>query len=174
MSGSALADAARYGKLMQKIVAQDDQYPAAFAAALTAASSVIGPIVPPLDPLVVYALIATRASATCSSAASSRYLRSGSPSGPDRLRREAPHFPVEPPTPLRDSPRITWQAFPALLMPVVLLGGIYSGVTTPTEAAAIAAAYSLVVSAALYRSVSWRNLYDALLNSARTARRSAS
>jgi C4-dicarboxylate transporter, DctM subunit len=78
-------------------------------------------------------------------------------------------FPVEPPTPLRELPGITWRALPALLMPVVLLGGIYSGVTTPTEAAAIAAAYALLVSAALYHSVSWRDLHHALLNSARTS-----
>jgi tripartite ATP-independent transporter DctM subunit len=79
------------------------------------------------------------------------------------------HFPVEPPTPLRDLPGITWRALPALLMPVVLLGGIYSGVTTPTEAAAIAAAYALLVSAAVYHSVSWRDLHHALLSSARTS-----
>jgi tripartite ATP-independent transporter DctM subunit len=81
-------------------------------------------------------------------------------------RRRA--FPVEAPTPLRELPGITRNALPALLMPVVLLGGIYSGVTTPTEAAAVAAAYALAVSAALYRSVSWRDLHAALINSART------
>ncbi len=77
------------------------------------------------------------------------------------------NFPVETPIPLRELPGITWRALPALMMPVVLLGGIYSGVTTPTEAAAVAAAYALIVSAALYRSISWRDLYLALLNSAR-------
>ena len=63
------------------------------------------------------------------------------------------NFPVEEPVPLRELPRITWHALPALMMPVVLLGGIYSGVTTPTEAAAVAAAYALLVSVVLYRSV---------------------
>jgi tripartite ATP-independent transporter DctM subunit len=77
------------------------------------------------------------------------------------------NFPVEPPTPLRELPRITWEAFPALMMPMVLLGGIYSGVTTPTEAAAAAAAYALLISAILYRSVGWRDLYQSLLASAR-------
>jgi tripartite ATP-independent transporter DctM subunit len=52
-------------------------------------------------------------------------------------------------------------------MPVVLLGGIYGGITTPTEAAAVAAAYALLVSAALYRSVTWGGIYDSLLSSAR-------
>ena len=53
------------------------------------------------------------------------------------------NFPVEAPMPLRELPRITCRRFPALMMPVVLLGGIYGGVTTPTEAAAVAAAYAL-------------------------------
>ena len=71
--------------------------------------------------------------------------------------------------PLRKLPRITWDAFPSLMMPVVLLGGIYSGVMTPTEAAAVAAAYALLISAGLYRSVSWRGFYNSLAISARTS-----
>jgi tripartite ATP-independent transporter DctM subunit len=169
MSGSALADAAASGKLMQKMMTQDGKYPAAFAAALTAASSVMGPIIPPSIPLVIYALI---------SDTSVGYLFLGGvvPGVLVGLAQMAliavtarrRSFPVEPPVPLRALPSITWNALPALLMPVVLLGGIYSGVTTPTEAAAVAAAYALAVSAALYRSVSWRDMYDALINSART------
>jgi TRAP-type C4-dicarboxylate transport system permease large subunit len=54
------------------------------------------------------------------------------------------------------------------MMPVVLLGGIYSGVMTPTEAAAVAAAYALLISAGLYRSVSWRDFYHSIAVSART------
>ena len=72
------------------------------------------------------------------------------------------NFPVEPPVALRELPKITWEAFPSLMMPVVLLGGIYGGATTPTEAAALAAAYALVISAGLYRSVSLRSFYDSL------------
>ena len=64
------------------------------------------------------------------------------------------NFPVEPPIPLRELPRVTWEAFPALLMPVILLVCLYSGATTPTEAAAAAAMYSLLVSAFLYRTMS--------------------
>jgi tripartite ATP-independent transporter DctM subunit len=65
-------------------------------------------------------------------------------------------------------PRITLRAFPALMMPVVLLGGIYSGITTPTEAAAVAAAYALVISALLYRSVSFKDFYESVRTSAHT------
>jgi tripartite ATP-independent transporter DctM subunit len=170
MSGSALADAAASGKVMQQMMTQDGKYTASFAAAVTAASSVMGPIIPPSIPLVIYALI---------SDTSVGYLFLGGVV-PGLLMGLAQmaliatiakrrSFPVEPPTPLRDLPGITWRAMPALLMPVVLLGGIYSGVTTPTEAAAIAAAYSLLVSAVLDRSIGWRDLHRALLSSARTS-----
>ena len=168
MSGSALADAAGTGKLMQKMMTQDGKYPASFAAALTAASSVIGPIIPPSIPLVIYALI---------SDTSIGYLFLGgiipgvlvglAQMALIALVAKRRGFPVEKPVPLRELPGITWRAFPALMMPVVLLGGIYGGVTTPTEAAAVAAAYALIVSAVLYRSVTWRGLYTSLLSCGR-------
>ena len=78
------------------------------------------------------------------------------------------NFPVEAPVPVRELPRITWEALPSLMMPVVLLGGIYGGVMTPTEAAAVAAAYALLISAGLYRSVSWADFYRSIAVSART------
>jgi tripartite ATP-independent transporter DctM subunit len=77
------------------------------------------------------------------------------------------NFPVESRVPLRELPRVTWEALPALMMPVILLGLLYSGVTTPTEAAAAAAAYALLVSALLYRSISWQDVYKSLATSAR-------
>jgi tripartite ATP-independent transporter DctM subunit len=77
------------------------------------------------------------------------------------------NFPVEERVPLRELPRITWEALPALLMPVILLGCLYSGVTTPTEAAAVAAAYALLISVLLYRSVRFRDVYRSLATSAR-------
>jgi C4-dicarboxylate transporter, DctM subunit len=168
MSGSALADAASSAKLMQTLMTRDGRYPASFAAALTAVSAVIGPIIPPSIPLVLYALI---------SDTSIGYLFLGGVV-PGLLlgavqmaliafiaRRR--NFPVEPAVPMREWPRITWEAFPALMMPVILLGCLYSGITTPTEAAATAAAYALAVSAFLYRNVGWRDIYRSLVTSAR-------
>ncbi len=170
MSGSAIADAAGTGKMMQNMMTANGKYRASYAAALTAATAVIGPIIPPSIPMILYALV---------SDASIGYLFLGGVI-PGLLmaaaqmvivaigaRRE--NFPVEAPTPLRDLPRITWQALPTLMMPVVLLGGIYSGITTPTEAAAVAAAYALVISVLLYRSVSFRAFYKSVLDSARTS-----
>ena len=168
MSGSAIADAAGSGKVMQTMMTEGNRYPAAYAAALTAASAVIGPIIPPSIPMIYYALV---------SDASIGYLFLGGVV-PGVLmgvalmvmvaiaaRRRS--FPVEAPIPLRDYPRITLRAFPALMMPVVLLGGIYGGVMTPTEAAAVAALYALMVSVLLYRSVSPRAFYRSLVDSAR-------
>ena len=168
MSGSALADAAGSGKLMQTLMTKDGKYTASFAAALSAASAVIGPIIPPSIPLVLYALV---------SDTSIGYLFLGGvipglllgvvQMGLVAFTAKRRNFPVERAVPLRELPGITWEAFPALMMPVILLGCLYSGVTTPTEAAAVAALYALLVSAFLYRSIGGREVYDSLLRSAR-------
>lgn len=170
MSGSAIADAAGSGKIMQKLMTDDDRYPPSYAAALTAATAVIGPIIPPSIPMIIYAFV---------SDASIGYLfLAGVVPGllmtlflmiqvAYQARRRK--FPVEPPTPLRELPRLTLEAFPALMMPVVLLGGIYSGITTPTEAAAVAAGYALLIAAGLYRSVTFSEFYHSVLASARTS-----
>lgn len=170
MSGSAIADAAGSGKIMQKLMTDGGRYPPSYAAALTAATAVVGPIIPPSIPMIIYAFV---------SDASIGYLFLGGvvpgllmtlflmiQVGYQARRRK---FPVEPPTPLRELPRITLDAFPALMMPVVLLGGIYSGITTPTEAAAVAAGYALLIAAGLYRSVTFSDFYHSVLASARTS-----
>ncbi len=168
MSGSALADAAGTGKVMQRMMTADGKYTASFAAALTAASSVIGPIIPPSIPMVIYALVSdTSVGYLFLGGVIPGVLMGLAQMGVIAVTARRRNFPVEKPTPLADLPRITWRAFPALMMPVVLLGGIYGGATTPTEAAAVAAAYALLVSALLYRSLSWRDVYASLASSAR-------
>jgi tripartite ATP-independent transporter DctM subunit len=169
MSGSAIADAAGSGRLMQNMMTREGKYTPSFAAALTAASSVIAPIIPPSIPLVLYALV---------SDASIGYLfiagiLPGLLLGLAQMiavaviaRRRA--FPVEQAVPVRQIPAITLQALPALMMPVVLLVGMRGGVMTPTEAAAVAALYGFAISAILYRSLTLRQTYDALLASARS------
>ena len=168
MSGSALADAAGSGKVMQAMMTRDGKYTPGFAAALSAVSSVIGPILPPSIPLVLYALV---------SGTSIGYLFIGGvlPGlllGAVQMAliywlAKTRRFPVEAKVPLAELPRITREAFPALMLPVILLGCLYSGITTPTEAAGVAAAYALLVSAALYRSMRWADVYESLLTSAK-------
>jgi C4-dicarboxylate transporter DctM subunit len=168
MSGSALADAAGSGKIMQTLMTKDGKYTPSFAAALTAASSVIGPIIPPSIPLVLYALISDTSIGYLFLAGVVPGLLIGAVQmGLIAFTARKRNFPVEAPVPLRELPRLTWEAFPALMMPVILLGLLYSGVTTPTEAAAAAAAYALLISAFLYRSIGWRDVYRSLVSSAR-------
>jgi C4-dicarboxylate transporter DctM subunit len=169
MSGSAIADAAGVGRMVINMMTRDGRYTPAYAAAVTAASAVIGPIIPPSIPLVLYGLI---------SDASIGYLfMAGIVPGlmlgvvlmaMNAYLAKRRNFPVEQAVPLRELPGITLRAIPALMMPVVLLGGIYSGVMTPTEAAAVAALYALVISIFLYRSVTVSGAYNALLSSGRS------
>jgi C4-dicarboxylate transporter, DctM subunit len=170
MSGSAIADAAGSGRIIAEMMTRDGRYSRSFAAALTASAAVIGPIIPPSIPMVLYALV---------SGASIGYLfLAGILPGllmgvllmlvvTVMARRRG--FPVEDPVPLRELPGLTARSFPALMMPVVLLGGIYSGAVTPTEAAAVAAAYALLISALLYRSIRLGDLYGALERGARSS-----
>lgn len=170
MSGSAIADAAGSGRMMQNMMTRDNRYTPSYAAALTAVTSVIGPILPPSIPMVVYALV---------SDASIGYLflagvvpgliMTGMQMVQVAWDARRHNFPVEERVPMREIPRVTWAAFPTLLMPIILMGCIYTGVTTPTEAAALAAAYAVVVSVVIYRSLTWKEGYTAILISAKTS-----
>ena len=166
MSGSAIADAVGIGRIIIGMMTKGGKYPIAYAGAITASAAIIGPIIPPSIPMVLYALI---------SDASIGYLFLGGFVPGVMLgiafmvmnsiiaRRR--NYPVEPPIPMREIPKITMRAFPALMLPVILLFGIYGGVMTPTEGAAAAAFYALFASTVLYRAVTWKQLYDAILTS---------
>ncbi len=166
MSGSAIADAVGIGRIIIGMMTKHGRYPVAYAGAITASAAIIGPIIPPSIPMVLYALI---------SDTSIGYLFLGGVIPGVLLgvafmtmnsviaRRR--NYPVEPPVPLRKVPRITLRAFPALMLPVILLFGIYGGVMTPTEGAAAAAFYALFASTVLYRAVTWKQLYVAILAS---------
>src|SRR4029077_14471564 len=78
------------------------------------------------------------------------------------------NFPMEAPVPWREIARIFVRTLLPLLMPVVLLGGIYSGAFTPTEAAAVAALYALVLALLVYRVLDWKGLLAVLADSARS------
>ena len=168
MSGSAIADAVGIGRIIIGMMTKDGRYPVSYAAAITASAAVIGPIIPPSIPMVVYALV---------SDASIGYLfLAGFVPGvmlgvafmvTNMVIARKRGYPVEPPIPLREVPKITLHAFPALMLPVILLFGIYGGVMTPTEGAAVAAFYALLASAVLYRSVSLKQLYEAILTSSK-------
>jgi tripartite ATP-independent transporter DctM subunit len=170
MSGSAVADAAGVGKVTINMMLRSGHYTPGFAGAVVAASATIGPIIPPSIPMVMYALV---------SDASIGYLFLGGVvpgllmtvalmAMTSRLAHKR-DIPAEEVVPLRKLPGITFRALPALLMPVILLAGIYGGATTPTEAAAVAAAYALLLAALLYRAVTWTSLYNVFSESARSS-----
>jgi C4-dicarboxylate transporter DctM subunit len=168
MSGSALADAAGSGKIMQTMMTRGGKYTPPFAAALSAVSSVIGPILPPSIPMVLYALVSgTSIGYLFIGGLLPGLLLGGVQMVLIYFQAKRRGFPVEDRVPLREMPRITREAFPALMLPVILLGCLYSGITTPTEAAGVAAAYALLISAGLYRSMRWGDIYDSLLSSAK-------
>ncbi|MDH2431820.1 TRAP transporter large permease [Pokkaliibacter sp. MBI-7] len=169
MSGSAIADAAGLGRVIIEMMCKHDRYPAGYAAAVTAASSVIGPIIPPSIPMILYALV---------SDTSIGYLFLGGIlpglilaavmmvlNAWTARRRD---FPRDEAVPLKAIPRITGRAFPALLLPVILLAGIYGGAVTPTEAAAVAAAYALLLAAVFYRSLTLREFITLVKDGARS------
>lgn len=169
MSGSAVADAVGLGRIIINMMTKDGRYTPAYAAAITAASATIGPIIPPSIPLVLYALVSdTSIGYLFLGGVIPGFVMAAALAGMNAYIARRRNFPVEAPVPLRELPRMTWIALPALLMPVVLLGGIYSGVMTPTEAAAVAALYAFAVSLVLYRSISRQQAYGALLDSARS------
>ncbi len=168
MSGSAVADVVGVGKLTMDMMTKDGRYTPAYAGAITAATAVIGPIIPPSIPLVLYALISdTSIGYLFAAGVVPGLVMTVVMMGLNAYLAHRRNFPVEPPVPVRELLPLTFKALPALMMPVVLLGGIYSGVMTPTEAAAVAALYTLVISVVLYRSVTAPGMYKALLNSGR-------
>ncbi|ADZ71606.1 TRAP transporter large permease [Polymorphum gilvum] len=170
MSGSAVADAAGIGKIVIGMMTRSGQYSHGYAAAITAASATIGPIIPPSIPMVLYALVSNSSIGYLFLGGIVPGLIMGGVLMVMNAYLSARRgFALEQPVPLRDLPGHTVNAFPALLMPAILLYGIYGGVTTPTEAAAVAAAYALLLAGAFYRALTFATLYQIMVDSARSS-----
>jgi TRAP-type C4-dicarboxylate transport system permease large subunit len=170
MSGSAVADAAGIGKIIIEMMTKDNRYSRGYAAAITAASATIGPIIPPSIPMVLYALVSKASIGSLFLAGILPGLIMGLVLMIMNYYMAGKRgFAMEDPIPLRELPRKTANAFPALLMPVILLYGIYGGVTTPTEAAAIAAFYALLLAGLFYKALSFKALFNVFVESARSS-----
>ncbi len=167
MSGSAVADAAGPGLVTIRAM-QKAGYPRGFAAAIVAASAVLGPIIPPSIPLLLYALIANASvAALFLGGVVPGLLLAAVMMLVVALTARRRGFPVTELPPRRERPRILARAALPLGMPVLLLGGIYSGAFTPTEAAGVAALYALVLAGILYRELPWRAVYEVFFVTAR-------
>lgn len=169
MSGSAVADAVGMGRIIINMMTKDGKYTRSYAAAITAATATVGPIIPPSIPMVLYALVADQSVGYLFAAGMAPgLLMAALMALTNTIVARRRNFPVDDRIPLTELPGVTARATPALLLPVILLGGIYSGIVTPTEAAALAAFYALTISILLYRSVSFAQFFATLLNSSRS------
>lgn len=170
MSGSAIADAAGPGLVTIRQMLKKPEYTRGFAGAVVVASATLGPIIPPSIPMVIYALV--------SGASVGALFLGGVVPGflMAILMMVVVHFiavrrnmPREAPIPRREWPSILFRGALPLSMPIVLLGGIYSGAFTPTEAAAVAAFHALLLAGVVYRALSWRTLWGVVLESMRAS-----
>ena len=160
ISGSALADAAGPGTMMIRMMERGG-YGRAYAGALTIASSVVGPIIPPSITMIIYAMQDEKVSV------GSLFMAGVLPGilitgmvilANARVSHIRGYASGDPMPPLKEILRIALYALPALLLVVLIVGGIRFGVFTPTEASVIAVFYALLVGMFIYRSLQIRDL----------------
>ena len=168
MSGAAVADAGGLGTVEIEAMKKDG-YDIGFSAAVTAASSTIGPIIPPSIPIIIFGVFSGTSVAALFAAGFIPGLLMALAMMIliyyYAVRRK---YPKHPRTTLKNLAIVTFQAIPPLLTPVILVGGILGGVFTPTEAGAVAALYSLFLGLFFYRTLTWRKVIDVLEDSAFT------
>ena len=168
MSGSALADAAGPGKLEVDMMIKAGYKPG-FAGALSATSAIIGPIIPPSIPMVIYGVVSNTSIGYLFIAGVIPGLLLGfAQMGVVAAIAKRRNFPTEAPPTRHQAVDTVKTALPALFLPVIMLGGIYSGAVTPTEAAAVAAFYALLLATLWYRSLNFRGFVQVLIDSARS------
>jgi tripartite ATP-independent transporter DctM subunit len=170
MSGSAIADAAGPGLVTIRQMLRKPEYSRGFAGAVVVASATLGPIIPPSIPMVIYALVS-------GASVGALFLGGVMPGVCMTLIMMAVvawiarkrNMPREDPIPLKQWPGIVFRGALPLSMPIVLLGGIYSGAFTPTEAAAVAALHALILAAFVFRALNWRSFWGVVLESTRAS-----
>jgi tripartite ATP-independent transporter DctM subunit len=167
MTGSAVADASGLG-LMEIEAMRRYGYDDGFSCAITAASATIGPVFPPSIPMVFYALLSgTSIGALFLGGMIPGVLLGLLLMGYIALIAGRRGYPRGEQVPFRQFIRTTLRSIPALITPVILLGGIYTGVMTPTEAGAVAGFYALIVSALVYRALGWKALWEVIVQTVR-------
>lgn len=166
LSGSAVADASALGKILIPAM-EANGYTRRSAAAITAASAVIGPIIPPSGIMILYAFIMkVPVAALFAAGLVPGVMMGGGLMTVTALLAKGRNFPVSAQrASTKDITSTLWTTLPALLTPVVLLGGILSGVFTPTEAAAVAATYALVISLFVTRTLDFGQLPSVFVRS---------
>jgi tripartite ATP-independent transporter DctM subunit len=167
-SGSALADTAAVATLLIPMM-RDNGYPVPRSAGLIAAGGVIAPIVPPSMPFIIFGV-------TTNTSISSLFVAGIVPALLRALGLVVVWAVLARKMEVKLQPRRSWRvrgaafvdALWALVLPIIIVGGLRGGVFTPTEASAVAAVYALLVSLFIYREVKLRDLRQLLVNAART------
>jgi C4-dicarboxylate transporter, DctM subunit len=168
ISGSALADAAGPGSMLIRMM-EKAGYHRSYAAALTASTAIVGPIIPPSIIMIIYALQDDSVSV------GSLFVAGLVPGLLIAVAMCVVNFYVSKQRnyrgdggmpPWREVLLTTWKAIPAILLPVVILGGMRAGWFTPTEASVVAVFYALVCGKFVYRTLEWKALPDILARSA--------
>jgi tripartite ATP-independent transporter DctM subunit len=167
MTGSAIADASGLGMMEIKAM-REYGYDDGFSCAITAGSATIGPVFPPSIPMIFYAMLSGTSIGNLFlggmipglllGAALMIYVA---------IIANKRNYPLGIKHTLRDILVITLKAFPALFSVIVLLGGIYSGVVTPTEAGALASFYAILVAAFVYKAMGVKTLWEAVKETVR-------
>ncbi len=170
MSGSAIADAAGPGLVTIRQMLKKPEYSRGFAGAVVVASATLGPIIPPSIPMVIYALVSgASVGALFLGGLVPGLLMTVLMMGVVHIIATQRNMPREEPIPMREWPGILFRGALPLSMPIVLLGGIYSGAFTPTEAAAVAALHALILSTVVYRALTWRSFWGVVMESTRSS-----
>ena len=169
MSGSALADTAALATILLPMMRQQG-YPMNTSAGLIASGGIIAPIIPPSMPFVIYGVTTN----TSISALFVSGIVPGLMMGVGLIfawrwvLRGMKDLPQGQPLPMADRLRATARAFWAMLMPLIIIGGMKTGVFTPTEAAVVAAFYALVVALFVHREMRFADIYAVLVRAAKT------
>jgi tripartite ATP-independent transporter DctM subunit len=168
MSGSALADTAALATILMPMMRQQG-YPMHTSAGLIASGGIIAPIIPPSMPFVIYGVTTnTSISALFLSGIVPGLIMGAGLIVAWKLMLRNMDLPEGQPLPLRERLQATRKAFWALLMPLIIIGGMKSGVFTPTEAAVVAAFYALVVALFVHREMNLREVHGVLVRAAKT------
>lgn len=159
MSGSATADAAGLGSIEIKAM-RDAGFPNDFTCGITAASSLIGPIIPPSIPAVMYAILSgVSVSKLLVAGIIPGLLLAGTLGIVVYFQALKANYPTDPKASFKELIEKAARAFLPMMTPVILVGGILSGVFTATEAAAVAVFYAIVLACIIYRTISLPHLY---------------
>lgn len=169
MSGSALADAGGLGQLEIKSM-KDAGFDEGFAGGITAASCIIGPLVPPSTPLIIYAVLANQSVEKLFMAGFlPGLLTTAALMIMCSILSHKRNYPSEPKRSWSYRANSFKKSFWALLTPVIILVGIFTGYFTPTEAAVVAALYTMILGFFVYRELNLKSFFKICLDSIKTS-----